>query len=285
MKLDGATDRPGDSPLRPKLLSWKPGAERLVQLADDIHVWLVELDGGLESKADIEAAEPGPELAILSADEQERAARFVRARDRRRFVYCRAAVREILGSHLGQPPASLRFRAVGQGKPELDLPVSGGGWRDALPEDGRPAIRFNISHSAELALVAVCRGRELGVDLEHVRPILEADRIVASFFSPAEQAAFALFSEAEKPVAFVRGWTRKEAILKGLGVGLGGLAARYETGFSQTELTPIFAPVVPLTRFDEWQFWEAAPRAGFVAALACQVASSAGPEPPRSGRA
>ena len=112
---------------------------------------------------------------------------------------------------------------------------------------------------------------ELGVDLEQIRPIGEAERIVASFFSEAEQAEFATIDGQARPMAFVRGWTRKEAILKGLGVGIAGLAARHETGFGTGELTAQFRPAAPRSCVGQWQLWEASPRAGFVATLACQV--------------
>ena len=142
---------------------------------------------------------------------------------------------------------------------------------DAHGTGGRADLRFNVSHSSELALIAVSWGRELGVDLERVRPIGEADRIVASFFSPGEQIEFTAIADDVKPQAFLRGWTRKEAILKGLGIGLAGLAAHYETRFATSDLTPQFRPAVPSPRVDEWQLWEAAPRADFVAALAVHV--------------
>ncbi len=247
----------------PILREWKPGAERPVLAADEIRVWLVELDAGLETQAEVDGTEPGPELALLDADERARAARFVRARDRRRFVRCRAALREILGELCGRPPASLRFRAVARGKPELIEPDSTG---------ARQALRFNVSHSSAMALIAVCRGTELGVDLEQLKPVGEAERIVASFFSEAEQAEFATIAVEARPTAFLRGWTRKEAILKGLGVGIAGLAARHQTGFGTGDLGAEFAPAAPSSRVGPWQLWEAAPRAGFVAALACQVA-------------
>jgi len=207
---------------------------------------VVELDAGLAAGLDEETAEPGPELVMLAADEQVRAARFIRARDRRRFVSCRAALRQILGVLLDASPGSLQFRAGGQGKPEL-VPEPG---RDE-PSDCRHPLRFNVSHSAELALIAVCRGRELGVDIERVRPFAEADRIVASFFSTAEQAAFAMIPDEAKDRAFVRGWTRKEAVLKALGIGLAGLAAHYETGFGTSELTMRFTPATPAPRVDQ----------------------------------
>ncbi len=249
----------------PMLLQWPTAAGASELTPDEVRVWVVELDAGLDRQGDVDSAEPGPELALLAVDEHERAVRFVRARDRRRFVRCRAALREILGEILGEPPASLRFRAAKQGKPELDR--TGGSRATA----GQADLRFNVSHSSELALIAVSWGRELGVDLERVRPIGEADRIVASFFSPGEQIEFTAIADDAKPQAFLRGWTRKEAILKGLGIGLAGLAAHYETRFATGGLTPQFRPAVPSPRVDEWQLWEAAPRADFVAALAVHV--------------
>ena len=166
----------------------------------------------------------------------ERAARFVPAQDRRRFARCRRALREILGGLLGEHAGSLRFRTIGRGKPELDCPGTAG---------GPPPLRFNVSHSSHLAVIAICNGRELGVDLEQQRPISEAERIVESFFSVAEQAEFATIAHEARSLAFVRGWTRKEAILKGLGVGIAGLADRHETGFGTGEMPRQFAPAVP----------------------------------------
>jgi 4'-phosphopantetheinyl transferase len=267
------TEASSEPPGEPLLLEWRPGATPAPLLQGEIRVWLVELDAGLGSEDDVDSAEPGAELALLSSDEQARAARFVRARERRRFARCRAALREILGGLLNEPPSSLRFRSRAQGKPELDY--SGAARESATrPMD----VRFNLSHSAELAIIGVCRGRELGVDLERLRPIGEADRIVASFFSPSEQAEFAVIADDAKALAFLRGWTRKEAILKGLGIGLAGLAAHYSTGFATSELAAGFRPVVPSPRVNEWQLWEAAPRAGFIAAVALQVGCAAGSE-------
>jgi 4'-phosphopantetheinyl transferase len=250
------------------LIEWRSASALPALGPGDVRVWIVELDAGLNPADDEDAVEPGPELALLAPDEQVRAARFVRARDRRRFARCRAALREILGCLLGRPPGSLRFRAGGQGKPELDPQEL---TKDQT--DRRHALRFNVSHTGELALIAVCRGRELGVDLERVRPILEAQSIVASFFSMAEAAEFASIAEDARALAFFRGWTRKEAILKGLGVGLAGLAARYDTRFGTSELLPWFTPATPSPQVDGWLLWEAAPRAGFVAALALADAS------------
>jgi len=244
--------------LHPILREWQPGADIPHLEPGEVRAWIVELDAALPPGADVDSLEPcGAELAVLSDDERGRAARFVRARERRRFAQCRSALREILGRLLGEPAASLRFRAAAVGKPELDRGPGISG-----------SLRFNVSHSSELALIAVGLGRELGVDLERLRPIGEAERIVASFFTPAEQRAFAAIAGPDRPSAFLRGWTRKEAVLKGFGMGLSGLSAQHETGFGTTELTPQFTPARPSHRVDPWMLWEAAPRPGFVAALA-----------------
>jgi 4'-phosphopantetheinyl transferase len=195
----------------------------------------------------------------------------VRACDRRRFARCRASLRHILGAILAEPAGSLRFKAAVKGKPELDPEFTRGA---AL--ESETGLRFNLSHSSHLALVAACWGRELGVDLEHVRAVSEAERIVASFFTPAEMAEFAAVAPEQKIEAFMRGWTRKEAVLKGLGVGITGLAAEYETGFGTSELSPRFTPAAP-PRVAGWRIWEAAPRADFVAAVAVKEQPGAAP--------
>jgi 4'-phosphopantetheinyl transferase len=264
---DDGCDRGVASPVvrGPALEDWQPGGDAAALGREEVRVWLVELDHGVGPE-EVDRAEPGPELVTLSDDERARAARFVRVRDRRRFARCRAALRQILGDILGSPPAALAFRAVAKGKPELDLPVAGGD----RPGAG-VALQFNVSHSSDLALIAVSWGLELGVDIEHLRQITEAERIVASFFTPAELTEFATVAPEAKAMAFLRGWTRKEAILKGLGIGITGLAAEYETGFGTTELAPSFTPAKPRSQVNEWQLWEAAPRAEFVAALAVKL--------------
>jgi 4'-phosphopantetheinyl transferase len=247
----------------PILSDWQPGTAAAELALHETRVWVVDLDAGLHSEDDQDVLEPVPERRFLSADEQARADRFVRPRDRRRFVRCRAALRQILGQLLAISAESVSFRAAGHGKPELDWEGMG-----AADMAGRSALQFNVSHSAGLGLVAVGTHRALGVDVEMVRPITEAERIVASYFTPAEVAAFSSITEEAKAMAFVRGWTRKEAILKGLGIGLAGLAARYETWFGVDALTSQFVAATPQAKIGDWHLWETTPRPGYVAALA-----------------
>lgn len=263
MGYAGETDGEVSDLAAPVLSEWQPGTTALKLAPHETRVWVVDLDAGLKPDDDPDSIVAGAEREILSADERARADRFVRARDRRRFARCRAALREILSQLISIPADSVRFRAAGHGKPELDWQAMG-----AEDSGGRFALQFNVSHSARLGLVAVHTGRALGVDIEKVRPITEAERIVASYFTPAEVAAFRALADEAKPLAFMRGWTRKEAILKGLGVGLAGLATQHETWFGSGELGSRFAPTTPLARVGDWHLWEAAPRAGYVAAVA-----------------
>jgi 4'-phosphopantetheinyl transferase len=219
-------------------------------------VLIVELGPRDHGDEDLDAF---PELQLLSAEERERAARFVRPRDRRRFLVCRGALRQILGQVMGESSERVEFHAGPGGKPELAQ-----GRRPASPAP----IRFNVSHSADLALIAVSGGQELGVDLERLRSIREAERIVESYFTLAENAQFLSVDPASRDPVFLRGWTRKEAILKARGVGLAGLATSFETMFGTGELSRGFTAAMPVPRIEGWTLWEASPQAEYVAALA-----------------
>ncbi|MGF1630368.1 MAG: 4'-phosphopantetheinyl transferase family protein [Kiloniellaceae bacterium] len=175
-------------------------AADLTKLGEEVHLWLFALTatdtGG------------GSDAELLSSDEAARAARFRRDRDRQRFTKGRATMRRILASYLGANPAALGFAYGAAGKPELD----------GLQADG--GLRFNLSHSEDLALLAVTRGRHLGVDLECIRAARDLSAIARRFFAPAEAAALAGFAPPLYEQAFFAIWARKEALLKAFGAGL-----------------------------------------------------------------
>ncbi len=165
---------------------------------DAVHVWHAGLSLPPDQLERLRQA--------LSADERERAARFVFAKDRDRFVAARGILRDILGNYLGQPGGALRFEYGPYGKPALA---------------GEPrGLRFNVSHSGDLALVAVTRGQEIGIDVEAVRPERADEQLARRFFSPREVAALLALPEAERGAAFFACWTRKEAYIKARGDGL-----------------------------------------------------------------
>ncbi|MFQ6018930.1 MAG: 4'-phosphopantetheinyl transferase family protein, partial [Kiloniellaceae bacterium] len=114
----------------------------------EVHVWRVALDVGPKHAAGLEA--------MISADERARAARYRRAENRIRFIAGRGTLRRLLGAYLRRDPRALAFGYGAWGKPVL---IEGGG------------LAFNLSHARDLALVAVARGCDVGVDVEWIRPV------------------------------------------------------------------------------------------------------------------
>jgi len=174
---------------------WEPSSEVAGLDPGDVHVWAACLD-------DL------PEAALrvpLAADERERGGRFHFERDRRRFVTARGLLRVLLGRYLDVDPAGLLFGYGPRGKPYL--------------AEG-DELRFNLSHSGGLALLAFARGCELGVDVEQERPVPELEGIVRTSFSSREAAELWRLGPDERGAAFFRCWTRKEAFIKATGDGL-----------------------------------------------------------------
>jgi len=166
----------------------------------EVHVWRLFLEPPPAALARI--------LASLAPDERERAESFVFERDRVRFVAARGALRAILGSYLGISAGAVRFRYGARGKPAL----AGTGAAEA--------IEFNLSHSDTLGLAAFAVGARLGVDLERLRAVDDADGIAERFFSPRERAEYGSLEAHERVIGFFNCWTRKEAYVKAVGDGL-----------------------------------------------------------------
>lgn len=168
--------------------------------SNDVHLWRVDVAAVTSCVAEWNT--------ILSPDEQKRAARFLHAVDRHRFVVARALLRQILGSYLGADPRLLTFTYSEKEKPAL------GG------DAAQSAISFNVSHSGNLALLAFTRSRDVGVDVEQVRTDIDTKAIAARFFSTAEQESLAALPEGQRKPAFFLCWTRKESFIKATGAGL-----------------------------------------------------------------
>jgi 4'-phosphopantetheinyl transferase len=172
----------------------------LLDVSVPCEVWLAFLD-----------EPPSAAVACLSVEERERAARFVFEDDRRRYQLSHAALRMRLGHHLGQPPELLRFVQGPAGKPMLaDGDGDGDGARCA----------FNLSHSGDVAAIAIAPHGELGIDIECQRVVGDAQAIVDRHFAPAEREAWHALAPMQRDAAFLRCWTRKEACIKALGSGL-----------------------------------------------------------------
>ena len=159
--------------------------------------------------------------SVLSHDELARADRFKFAEPRRRFIACRAALRQLLGGLLGQAATEIEFTYGLHGKPQL---ATSGAMVEVTMQPGRSSLglpsEFSVSHSADLALIAVCGGRRVGVDLERHDAKVRIHKLATRFFSSRESAELASLPAADQLAGFYRGWTSKEAYLKATGFGL-----------------------------------------------------------------
>lgn len=190
---------------------------------------------------------------LLCALERERAARFVFEIHRRRFVAARASLRRVLGHCLDRDPAGLAFDYTDRGRPILR----------ASPPD----FDFNLAHSGDLALLALS-SRRVGVDVEQLRDMANALAIARRFFSPREVAALKRLPEDERRHGFFNAWTRKEALIKAVGAGLGALEQ------TEVSLAPDEVPAVlgAPGGAEAWQLFALEPSPGFVGAVAVQAA-------------
>ncbi|MDQ1723764.1 MAG: 4-phosphopantetheinyl transferase [Frankiaceae bacterium] len=142
---------------------------------------------------------------LLSADERARSSRFRFTRDRGRYVSGRAELRRLLGARLGCGAAEVEFAYGPAGKPSIP----------------GTSLQFNASHSADVALFVVADGADaVGVDIELPRPGFGGVDIARRFFAPGEVARLLALPAQQRDDAFLRCWTRKEALLKAHGGGL-----------------------------------------------------------------
>ncbi len=204
-----------------------------------VHVWRADPDRPPVPPADL--------LAVLSPAERERHARFRHPQAAARFAHGRGLLRLLLADHLGVLPADVPLAVTADGKPEAP---------------GGP--HFNLSHTAGQLLIAVA-GVPVGVDVEPVRVVASADDLVRRWFHPAERERYEQLPADVRPAAFLRGWTCKEALLKGIGCG------SRELGGCVVELDPARPPAVRLSPDGRpWRVacWKAD---GFAAAVAVQT--------------
>jgi len=174
----------------------------------EVWVWQAQLAAGRERLDVLQS--------LLGPGECERAASFAFERDRQRFVASHGILREILGHCLGAEPSHLAFENGPHGKPRLSGTCLAGD------------LRFNMSHSEDVALYALARGCEVGIDVEVIRQDLEVQELARQFLSASEAAALDALPESERPAGFVDFWVLKEAWSKAMGCGLSISPVQFE---------------------------------------------------------
>ena len=207
---------------------------------DEAHVWRARLDVP-EDELDALAA-------ALADDERARAERRVFPHHRRRALASRGLLRAVLAAYLECSPAEVPLAVGPHGKPRL----------------AAGDLELNLAHADDLALVAVARGRPVGVDLERIDRRIEIDAIAERFFAPGERAALAALPEGYRAATFFEIWTRKEAYLKARGDGLNADLAAFAVSPGPA---PRLDPIGDAADADGWTLHGLEPAPGFVGAL------------------
>jgi 4'-phosphopantetheinyl transferase len=214
----------------------------LEQIGDEIHLWCATLDREQSVLQRLEAT--------LSQEEKARADRFHFVRDRNNFVVARGLLRELLGRYLHQSPADLEFSYEPHGKPFLSA------------ANASKRLCFNLSHSSGLAVYAIARERNLGIDVELIRPDFANEEIARRYFSVRELDDLRSLPPETRDEGFFHCWTRKEAYLKARGLGLQIPLDSFAVSLSPGGPAQFLSGVEPC-----WHLVACLPAAGYAAAV------------------
>ena len=214
---------------------------------DEVHVWLASLH---EKNA-------GAFEKIISPDERARAGRFRFLAHGKQFIVGRGILRVILGRYLGMKPKRIGFEYNQYGKPSI-----GGKFVNE--------IKFNLSHSGDLAVYAFSRGREIGVDIESVLAFSIDEQIAAQSLTRREIEFLNMLPENLRARFFFKCWTQKEAYLKGWGKGLSFAANQIETSFFQEASALAGLSEEQTWRKKGWSIRELPAIEGYTAAIAVE---------------
>jgi 4'-phosphopantetheinyl transferase len=198
-------------------------------------------------------------VPFLDPDEQARARRYHSSRHEAEFVIRRGLLRVILGHCLDVEPGALQFEYGPHGRPAI-----------AWPARGR-SLHFSLSHSDGTALYAAAWGRAVGVDLERVRLLSEAEQIADQFFSAQESRALRELPNSEKLQGFFNCWTRKEAYLKATGQGLAYGLDDFSVSLVPGEPARLLEVQANPAEIARWFLVELSPATGYAAALCVQA--------------
>jgi len=227
---------------------WSPAPKDLIVADNEVHVWRAQLE--------LPSSQGQWLRGLLTGDELDRANRFSFEMDRQRFIAARGILRSILSRYIPIYPGHLRFYYDQYGKPFLD------------PEFSSYLLNFNLSHSGSMALYAITRNMEVGVDVERVRSDFEYEEIAERFFSANEVAILRTIPTEKKLEAFYDCWTRKEAYIKAHGKGLSLPLDSFDVSFAPGE-----PPMLLITKDEPqecslWTLLELRPGLGYIGALA-----------------
>ncbi|HTK76676.1 MAG TPA: thioesterase domain-containing protein [Gemmataceae bacterium] len=237
-------------PPAPDQTAWESASAAPPLAENAVHLWQVRLDGGEERERRF--------ASTLAPEELARAERFHFRIDRQRWVIGRGAVRQVLAGYVGVRPADVRLCYGSQGKPAL------------AGESDRGRVNFNVSHSGELLFLAIAKEREIGVDVERIRPRSDWRELAGRYFAPAEVAALDRVPDAARDRAFFQCWTRKEAYIKAHGLGMSLPLDRFAVSLGPGEPARLVNADHDPTQLGRWTLRDVSPGNDYAAALAVE---------------
>jgi 4'-phosphopantetheinyl transferase len=196
--------------------------------------------------------------SLLSQDEARRADRFHFEKHRTRFIKARAGMRQVLAGYTAIAAEALTFSYGTNGKPKLS------------EESKKSGISFNLSHSDDIAILAVTRGLTVGIDVERINPEFATEEIASRFFSAAEVECLQALPVAERVDGFFSCWTRKEAYIKALGDGLSLPLDSFEVAFGPGTPAALLRVKTDPSEVTRWSMYDIAVAPGYRAALVVQ---------------
>jgi len=216
----------------------------------EIHVWGAWLDA---SQSFLEES-----VNCLSPDELQRALRLRFREDKDRFIAGRAVLRSIVSKYLNLPPSKVELQYGPHGKPRLTPPA------------GESRLEFNLSHTGDAALVAISLAREVGIDIEKIRADISFMRLAERFFHPEEAATLRSLPPENRNAAFFELWTRKEACVKAMGIGLRIPLRRIRVSLDNENPQYVHGPSHDGGKSGDWSIMPIEAPRGYAAAIAAQ---------------
>lgn len=215
-------------------------------LRSEIHVWQAYYDETWPRQDKL--------YATLSSDERLCAERFYFPQDTSHYIFSHGILRYVLGKYLFLSPEDIHFHYNRHAKPYLSAAID------------RQVLSFNMSHSGQWVLIAVAQGREVGIDVEKIRIRDHLHQIAEYFFSPQEYTALTAMPAEQRVEAFFTYWTRREAYLKALGVGISGVLDSVDLPVSDGK--PVFLVAGEASaREDCWRYVGFRPAPEYMAAV------------------
>jgi 4'-phosphopantetheinyl transferase len=219
----------------------------------EIHLWLIYYDAiedeGLHAQY----------RALLNVTEKLKEPRFHFARDRRRYLVTRAALRTILSRYAPVAPEEWEFKTNEYGRPQIDK-----------PEVENLQLAFNISHTHSLIAIGITRGRELGVDVENVVAREVSVEIADRYFAPDEVAALYEVASEGQHDRFFEYWTFKESYIKARGMGLSLPLDKFSFLYPHERAVQIAIHPDLEDASDRWEFWQCRPTREYLVAVCAE---------------